>query len=178
MRTTFFILSPIEVVALAGLYFSVLPIQQTSAQMMNPNMMFNGTGMNPNMMFNGTGVGNMFAQDQNITGSINLMPTIFNSISSQIKVNLSDAVLTAQTQVGNDSRVVSAHLDVVNGYVTYTVCAIDPDMTIHRIVIDAGNGNVLSSSNLSWQDIMKFGHMMMGPNMMGPNMMGHMRGFP
>ena len=172
------------VVVLAGLYFSALPIQQTSAQMMNPNrmmnsnMMLNNSWMNPNMMFNGTGMANMFAQDQNITGSINFMQTIFNSISSQIMVNLSDAILTAQTEVGNDSRVVSAHLDVINGYVTYTVCAIDPGMTIHRIVIDAGNGNVLSSSNLSWQDMMKFGHMMMGPNMIGPNMMGHMRGFP
>ena len=70
----------------------------------------------------------------------------------------------------------AAHLDVANGYLTYTVCAIDPDMNIHRLIIDAGNGKVLSSLKLSWQNMMMFGGMM-NPNMMGmmgPNMMGNM----
>jgi hypothetical protein len=61
---------------------------------------------------------------------------------------------------------------------TYTVIATDPDANIHKFVIDAGNGTVLSSSKLSWQNMMMFGgmmgHNMMGNMMMNPNMMGNM----
>lgn len=172
--------------AASALMITLLSIslnQQTYSQMMNPNIMMNrnmmpnGSFMNPNMMFNGSWMNPMFLQGQNITGSINLMPTMFNSIASQVKVTLSDAAVTAQKQIGNNSHVVSAHLDVVNGYLTYTVCAIDPDMNIHRLIIDAGNGKVLSSSKLSLQNMM-FGGMMnpntMGNMMMNPNIMGNM----
>jgi peptidase YpeB-like protein len=148
-------------------------------------MIPNGSFMNPNMMFNGSWMN----QGQNITGSINLAPTMINSITSQINVSLSDAASIAQKQVGNNSHVVAAHLDIVNGYLTYTVIATDPDANIHKFVIDAGNGKVLSSSKLSWQNMMMFEGMMnhnkMGPMMnhnkmgpmMNPNMMGPMMGF-
>ena len=132
--------------------------------MMNPNM------MNPNMMFNGTWMNPMFMQSHNITGSIKLAPALINSIASQIKVSLSDAASIVQNQAGNNSNVVAAHLDVANGYLTYTVIAVDPDANIHKFVIDAGNGKVLSSSKFSWQNMMMFSGMM-GHNMMG-NMMG------
>ena len=161
---------------LVGALLSLYSNQSTSAQMMNPNMMMNrnmmpnGSFMNPNTMFNGSWMNPTFMQAQNITGSIKLAPTMVNSIASQIKVSLSDAAAIAQKQVGNNSHVVSAHLDVANGFLTYTVCAIDPDMNIHRLIIDAGNGKVLSSSNFSWQNMMMFGGMM-NPNMMGPMMM-------
>jgi hypothetical protein len=179
MGTTLIIFSAISIGLLAGSILSVLYSQPTSAQMMNPDMMFNGTGLNPNMMFNGTGINPMFMQDQNITGSIKLAPTLINSIASQIKVSLSDAAAIVQNQAGNKSNVVVAHLDVANGYLTYTVIAVDHDANIHKFVIDAGNGKVLSSSKLSLQNMMMFGgimgHNMMG-SMMGHNMMGSMMG--
>ena len=171
MRTTF-IVSVIAIALLAGAFSSGLPNQQTSAQMMNPNMMMNrsmmpnGSFMIPNIMFNGSWMN----QGENITGSIKLAPMMINSITSQIKVSLSDAASTAQKQVGNNSHVVAAHVDIVNGYLTYTVIATDPDANIHKFVIDAGNGTVLSSSKLSWQNMMMFGGMM-GHNMMGNMMM-------
>jgi hypothetical protein len=179
MRTTF-IISVIFVGVLAGAFSSILPTQQISGQMMNPNMMMNrnmmpnGSFMNPNMMFKGSWIN----QGENITGSIKLAPTMINSITSQINVSLSDAASTAQKQAGNNSHVVAAHVDIVNGYLTYTVIATDPDANIHKFVIDAGNGTVLSSSKLSWQNMMMFGgmmgHNMMGNMMMNPNMMGNM----
>ena len=132
--------------------------------MMNPNMM----GMGNMMMFNGSLVNSIMMSGQNITGSIKINPMIFNSIASQIKISLSDAAASAQKELGNNSRVVAGHLDIVNGYLVYTICAIDPDMNIHRLIVDTGNGNVLSSSKLSWQNMMG---MMMNPNMMGMGMM-------
>ena len=199
MRTTVIIYYAISIGLLAGAISPVLSSQSTSAQMMNPNkmnsnmmnpnMMGNGSWMNPNMMGNGSWMNPMFMQNQNITGSIKLAPTLINSIASQIKVSLSDAASIVQNQSGNNSKVVAAHLDVTNGYLAYKVIAVDPDANIHKFVIDAGNGNVLSSSLVSWQNMMMFGgmmgHSMMGNmmhgsmmgNMMHGNMMGNMMGF-
>lgn len=143
--------------ALAGGLLSVLSIEQASGQMMNPNTM-----MNPNMMFNET---------QNITGSIKLATTLFNAISPMINVSLSDAVNSAETQLSNNSRVVAANLGHENGYLTYTVCAIDQEMNLHKVIIDAGNGKILLTTVLPMQKFM-LNHMM-GP-MMGSNMMGSM----
>jgi len=158
------------------MFLSVSLNQQTHSQTINPNMMPNGSFMHPNLMFNGSGINPMIMQGQNVTGSIDLMQTMFNSIISQVNVTLSDAAVTAQKQIGSNSHVVSAHLDVVNGYLTYTVCVIDPDMNIHRLIIDAGNGKVLSSLKLSLQNMMSGGmmnHGMMG-GMMNHGMMGGM----
>lgn len=166
MTTTYMILYVSVVAVLAVGLLSVLSIQQASAQMMNPN-----TTMNPKMMVNGSGLNPMFNQTQNITGSIKLAPTLFNAISPQIKVSLSDAVKSAENELGNNSRVVAANLGHENGYLTYTVCAIDPDMNLHRVIVDAGNGKILLSTVLPMQKFM-LNHMM-GP-MMGPNMMGSM----
>ena len=166
MTTTYMMLYVSVVAVLAVGLLSVLSIQQASAQMMNPN-----TTMNPKMMVNGSGLNPMFNQTQNITGSIKLAPTLFNAISPQIKVSLSDAVKSAENELGNNSRVVAANLGHENGYLTYTVCAIDPDMNLHRVIVDAGNGKILLSTVLPMQKFM-LNHMM-GP-MMGPNMMGSM----
>jgi hypothetical protein len=133
-----------------------------------PNNM-GSTMMNPNMM---NLMGGMMNFGQNVTGSINLMDSMFNSVASQIKVNLTDAVDTAQKQLGEKSRVVAANLGIDNGFLTYTIRAIDPDMKMHTLIIDPANGKVLSAQNMQ-------GFHMMGPNMMGsmmmnPNMMGGM----
>ena len=157
-------LSVIVAAVLSVGLLSILSIEQASAQMMNPNSM-----MKPNMMFNRSLVNPMFNQSENITGSIKLAPTLFKAISPQIKVSLSDAVKSAETQLGNNSRVMAANLGHENGYLTYTVYAIDPDMNLHKVILDAGNGKVLLSTVLPMQKFM-LSHMM-GP-MMGPNMMG------
>ena len=163
MTRTFVLYVTVAAVLAVGL-LSVLSIEQASAQMMNPNTM-----MNSNMMFNGSWVNPMFNQTQNITGSIKLAPAMFNSISPLIKVGLGDAIKSAETKLGNNSRVVAANLGHENGYLTYTVSAIDPDLNLHKVIIDAGNGKVLLSTVLPMQKFM-LSHMM-GP-MMGPNMMG------
>ena len=149
--------------ALVTIASLLLSFEQASAQMMmNPNMMRNFTMANGSWMMNPNMMGPMMTSSQNITGSIKLMPTMFNYVASQIKVNLSDAVASAQKQLGEKSRIVAANLGIENGYLTYTVCAIDPDMNVHRLIIDPGNGKVLLTQKLPWH------------NMMNPWMMSHM----
>jgi len=166
MTRTYIMLCVIVAAVLSVGLLSILSIEQASAQMMNPNSM-----MKPNMMFNRSLVNPMFNQSENITGSIKLAPTLFKAISPQIKVSLSDAVKSAETQLGNNSRVMAANLGHENGYLTYTVYAIDPDMNLHKVILDAGNGKVLLSTVLPMQKFM-LSHMM-GP-MLGPNTMGSM----
>jgi hypothetical protein len=175
MKTTHSKLCAIVLTAIAGGLLSSLSIGLASGQMMDPNAM-----MNPNMMSNASSFNPMFNQTQNITGSIKLAPTLFNAISPTINVSLSDAVKSVESQMGNNSRIVSANLGHENGYLTYTICAIDQDMNIHKVIVDPGDGKVLLTTVIPMEKFM-LNHMMgsmMGPNMMGsmmnPGSMGHM----
>jgi hypothetical protein len=186
MKTTYFNISLLVISVFSAALLSFSHDQFTSAQMMTPDMTGNGTVMinrdeavlmmNPGMMLNGSMQNPMMIPGQNITGSINLMPMLFNFISSQINVSLSDAAAIAQSNVGNDSLAVAGHIGVINGYLTYTICVIDSSMNLHGLVVDAGNGRVLSASLILWQKIGMFNHMM-GPMMMNPNMMGNITSF-
>jgi hypothetical protein len=77
---------------------------------------------------------------QNVTGSINLSSTITNAIASQVKESLSQAATTAEGAVGNNSHALAAHLGEVNGYLTYCIWVLGPDMKINMVIVDPGNG--------------------------------------
>ncbi len=160
LKTTYLMLCVAVSVVLACLALSSMTNQNVSAQMMNPNWMMNSS----------------IAEGQNLTGSINLPPAIFKAIAPQIKVSLSQVVTSAEKQLGNNSRVIAANIGVENRYLTYTVWAIDPDMNLHKIIIDAGNGKVLLSSSLSFKEI----HNRMNGHIFNPGFMGPMMnpGFP
>jgi uncharacterized membrane protein YkoI len=125
---------------------------------------------------NATDTGNMTTTDimmkpgQNITSSINLMNIIHQAIGSKVNISLSDAATTAEASVGNGSHAVAAHIDEQNGYLVYNVMVIDPSMNFSKVIVDPGNGQVLSSKQISKEEHMRM-HGMLGPGMMGHNMM-------
>jgi uncharacterized membrane protein YkoI len=138
--------------------------QNADAQMMGTN--------NPRMATAGNMTSSMFMKPgQNITSSINLMDIIHQAIGSKVNVSLSDAATTAESSVGNNSHAVAAHIDEQNGYLVYNVMVIDPSMNFSKVTVDPGNGQVLSSKQISKEEHMRM-HGMMGPGMMGPGMMG------
>jgi hypothetical protein len=98
----------------------------------------------------------------NVTGSIKMSTVIGNALSSQIKVGLNQAAMTAEKAVGNNSHAVAAHIGVQNGYLVYTVLVIDPNMKFNRAIVDAGNGKVLSNQPISEGESMMIHGMMMG----------------
>jgi uncharacterized membrane protein YkoI len=114
----------------------------------------------------------MTTRGENVTSSINLMNIITNALGSQIKVSLSNATTTAENSVGNNSHAVAAHLGDENGYLVYTIFVLDPNMNFNRVLVDPGNGQVLSSKQMSMEEHLKMHKGMMGPGMMGPGMMG------
>jgi uncharacterized membrane protein YkoI len=138
--------------------------QNASAQMRGTN----DTGM----ATAGNMTSGMFMKPgQNITSSINLMNIIQQAIGSKVNVSLSDAATTAEGSIGNNSHAVAAQLDQRNGYLVYNVMVIDPSMNFSKVIVDPGNGQVLSSKQISKEEHMRM-HGMMGPGMMGPGMMG------
>jgi uncharacterized membrane protein YkoI len=105
----------------------------------------------------------------NITGSIQLGPTISESIRSQIHTSLSQAVTIAQQAVGQNSSVSGANLRAVNGFLVYAVNVVGNNATHYRLLVDPGDGKVLSTQSLGT------GSMMMDRGLTGGQC--HGRGF-
>jgi hypothetical protein len=81
-------------------------------------------------------------QPINITGSVN----IFKIIKDNVKVSFTDAASTAEKQVSGGT-IVGGHLGVVQGYLVYRFEIVNTtNNTLHLVIVDAGNDNVLHTS--------------------------------
>jgi hypothetical protein len=151
--------------------YTSISIQTASAQMMTDS---NTTNKDMSGM---TGPGMMSGMKaDNITGSINLKSIITQAIGAQVKVGLSEAATTAETNIGNGSHAVAARIGQVNGFLVYTVKVIDTNMKFHKLIIDPADGKVLLSRELSpietkMMGFAMFHHGMMNEGMMKGNMM-------
>ncbi|MGA7369248.1 MAG: hypothetical protein WBX01_08970 [Nitrososphaeraceae archaeon] len=85
------------------------------------------------------------------------------------KTSIGEAASIAEGAVGNNSHAASAHIGDVNGYLVYTVWVFGPDMKINRVVVDPGDGQVLSNMPISIQQMKGIGPGM-GMGMMGSGM--------
>src|SRR5215213_4275839 len=94
-----------------------------------------------------------------INGSVSLANEASNFINENVKVSFVAAAQTAQGQVTNGT-VLGGHISIVQGYLVYTFFTADAaNQTGHLVVVDAGNGNVLYTSE--GQSLGSFGHPMM-----------------
>jgi uncharacterized membrane protein YkoI len=150
------------VIAMSGASIFTTIQPNVSAQATHP-----GSTNNMNHAMKEPGNMTMTMGGENVTSSINLRNIISNAIGSQIKVSLSNATTTAETSVGNNSHAVAAHIGDVNGYLVYTIFVLDPNMNFNTVIVDPGNGQVLSSKQMSKEE-----HAMMHKGIMGPGMMG------
>ena len=81
-----------------------------------------------------------------INGSVSVANETSNFINENVKVSFVEAAQTAQGQVANGT-VLGGHLGVVQGYLVYTFFVSDiGNQTGHLVIVDAGNGNVLHTS--------------------------------
>jgi uncharacterized membrane protein YkoI len=85
---------------------------------------------------------------KNLTGSVQVFPKLSQMVQSKANVSLSTAATGAQSAVGANSHVISTHLGVVNGFLVYIAHVVDANNNIHRVIVDAGNGKVLSTTQL------------------------------
>jgi hypothetical protein len=131
-------------------------------------------------------------QNQNWTGSISLFSPMLDMFKSKIHTTLNSAITSAISAVGGgaagsnaSAAAVAAFIHPENGFLVYNVFVLDPNNTIHRVIVDPGNGKVLSNQPMSMMEIMSMMHpsmgmgmggMMMGqPGMMMDNGMGMMQ---
>src|ERR671911_3237847 len=97
-----------------------------------------------------------------INGSVSLANEASNFINENVNVSFVEAAQTAQGQVTNGTML-GGHLGVVQEYLVYTLfVANTANQTAQLVIVDAGNGNVLYTSE--GQPFGSFGHpMMFGP---------------
>jgi hypothetical protein len=117
--------------------------QQPSSSTMSPNRPFS--------MHMTSGV-----QNQNWIGSISLFSPILDAFKSKIHTTLNDAITSAISAVGggSNSSAVAAFIHPERGFLVYDVFVLDSSNNINRVIIDPGNGKVLSNQPMSLMDVM------------------------
>ena len=125
--------------------------------------MMGGAGQNQSKMMMGT-------SGPNITGTIQLGPIIAKAIASQVNVSLANASTTAEKSVGPSAHAVALRIGVVHGFLVYMALVVDSNNNFHGVLVDAGNGKVLASTQMSMMAMMQMGMMGPGMGMMGPGM--------
>jgi hypothetical protein len=86
---------------------------------------------------------------QNITGSLSLRNMLAKTAGSEVHVSLANASTIAEKAVGPNSHAVSVRIGVLHGFVVYVALVSDINHSIHSVLVDAGNGKVLRSTQLS-----------------------------
>jgi hypothetical protein len=146
-------------IALA-LAFMILPnnnnaIAQQSSSTMSPNRA-------PSMSMSSA------LQNQNWTGSISLFSPILDAFKSKIHTTLNNATTSALNAVGgagSNASAVAAFIHPENGFLVYDVFVLDSSNNIHKVVVDPGNGKVLSNRPMSMMEMMSMMHPSMGMGM-------------
>jgi hypothetical protein len=123
----------------------------------------------PNSMSMSSGLQN---QNQNWTGSISLFSPILDPFKSKIHTTLNNATTSALNAVGGgtNSSAVAAFIHPENGFLVYDVFVLDSSNIIHKVIVDPGNGRILSNQQMSFMDVMLMMHrpsMGMSSMMMG-----------
>jgi hypothetical protein len=133
---------------------SLISSQNASAQMSTSNTMA-GSKMQ------GSQNQTMMGYGPNVTGSVAIEPTVAKAITSQVHISLANASLTAEKAVGTNAHAAAVRIGVVHGFLVYVALVIDSSYSLHSVIVDAGNGKVLASTQVA----------LMGPGP-GPGMMG------
>jgi uncharacterized membrane protein YkoI len=106
----------------------------------------------------------------NWTGSVQILPTIMQAFKSQIHIKLNDATTNALQAVGTNSSAVATFIHPEAGFLVYNVFIMDGNNNVHKVIVDPGNGKVLSNQQMSMMEMMAIMHpgmMMMRPREMG-----------
>jgi uncharacterized membrane protein YkoI len=107
-------------------------------------------------------------RSQNWTGSISLFSPILDAFKSKIHTTLNCAITIAINSVGgtgtgSNASAVAAFIHPENGFLVYDVFVLDSSNNIHRVIVDPGNGKVLSNQQMSMMHPSMGMGMMMGP---------------
>jgi hypothetical protein len=131
----------------------------TLIAMMSIVISTNEHGINAQMMGDHGGFGNMTSglqedqQEMTINGTINLEQTIIEAIDSKVNTSLTQAITTAEQSVGNNSFALAAFGADLDGDLVYIIILGTPGTEFYNVIVDPGNGQILSSQESSQKEI-------------------------
>ena len=88
-------------------------------------------------------------------GTINLEQTIMKAIRSKINTSLTQAMMTAESTVGNNSFAVAGFGGEYGGYFAYQIILGTPRMDFYTVLVDPGNGHILATQKVSAVELEK-----------------------
>ena len=94
----------------------------------------------------------------NFTGSISIFQPIINEFKSSINTSLTDAISIAEQSLGNNATTLAAFIHPEREYIVYNVFALNANNIAHKVIVDPGNGNILSSQQMSFMEMMMMLH--------------------
>ena len=179
-RSIAVLLVTFAVLAIAVVTSSIASTQSTFAQMKKSSNIAGG-----NMMAYGHQNQTSTMMEPNITGSVAIGPMLAKAIASQVHVSLANASMIAEKAVGANAHAAAVRIGVVHGFLVYMALVVDNNNNFHGVLVDAGNGKTLASTQISMAAMMQGGMGMMGPQltiqpgmMNGPGMMGPSMAIP
>ena len=131
----------------------------TLIAMMSIVISTNEHSINAQMMGDHGGFGNMTSglqvdqQEMTINGTINLEQTIIEAIDSKVNTSLTQAITTAEQSVGNNSFALAAFGADLVGDLVYIIVLGTPGTEFYNVIVDPGNGQILSSQESSQKEI-------------------------
>jgi hypothetical protein len=177
-----FMISPNNHSALAQQLNSTNPSRNSSSSSNNKTVSITMTPNTQQQQQNPYSMSSMTSglQNQNWTGSISLFSPIIDAFKSKIHTTLNDATTNAINAVSGggagsnaSAGAVAAFIHPENGFLVYDIFVLDSSNNIHKVIVDPGNGKVLSKQQMSMMDMTFMIHtpMGMGMDMGRPNMM-------
>ena len=115
-----------------------------SAQEINEETMQIGTKNNSTMD----------SQKSNWTGSVNISNVIRESFDPLIKLSLSEAITSAETNIGNETSAVAAFMHPVKGYLVYVIYLLNNQNDVTKVIIDVGTGEILTTKKMTIEEMM------------------------
>jgi hypothetical protein len=100
------------------------------------------------------------AHNANWTGSVpigSVGADMIESIKFKVNVSVGEVESAAKQAIGEGSEVCCVTLAPVNRYLVFVAHGIDSSNNIHRVVVDAGNGQVLESAQVDMAGPWKHG---------------------
>jgi hypothetical protein len=135
---------------------------QATSPLENSNSTFNPQAQSPS---DSSIAPHNLVTEMNWTGSIPTFSTIMQAFKSQINTSMNEATTVALDVVGTNTIAISSTLQPDRGFLVYDVRVVDTNNQIYSVVVDAGDGKVLSKILLPMIDVVntRSGALPVGP---------------
>ena len=140
---------PLYIVTTASLIAMMSMVTSVSEHRINAQMTMGHRDVNMTSSLQG------LQQKVMANGTINLEQTILKAIRSKINISLTQAMMTTERTVGNNSFAVAGFGGDYGGYFAYQIILGTPSMEFYTVLIDPGNGHVLATQKVSAAELEK-----------------------